>query len=446
VPCLSWARYLARLFLCSHRVQINIMPTEALQPGQRVELAITDVAFGGDGIGRHEGFVVFVPFVIAGERIEAEIVEVKRRYATADLVRVIEPGPARVTARCPYYQQCAGCQYQHISYGEQLALKQKQIRDVFQRLGGIPNPPVEAVVPSPHEYGYRNKLVVHGPGRPGFWTMRGRSIITVEQCPIAQPSISAALQEISQQSLENVHLTVRLDGAGVIHRFTELPRPAADEGWEGDNGTVGGEPGPSGPMVSERVLGKALQVPLGSFFQINHEVIERVIEHVRGLVATANSRFVVDAYCGIGLFALLLADQVEHVYGMEIDPQAIAAANANARELGIKQADFYAGPTERLLYYTLRQCRLGETTLILDPPRSGCTPAVLKTLRTTRPAQIVYVSCAPDMLARDVKTLRAAGYHLDRITPFDMFPQTKHCEAVAVLKADKPAAVVVAET
>jgi 23S rRNA (uracil1939-C5)-methyltransferase len=161
------------------------MTTEGVQVGQRLELDITTVAFGGDGIGRVDNFVVFVPFVVEGERVEVEIVEVKRRYATADLVRVITPSPLRIEPRCPYYMKCAGCQYQHVAYEHQLELKRRQIRDVFERIGKMANPPVEPVVGSPRQYHYRNKIVVHGPGKPGFWTMRGRSIIAIDQCPIA---------------------------------------------------------------------------------------------------------------------------------------------------------------------------------------------------------------------------------------------------------------------
>ena len=187
-----------------------------LQPGQRVELDITTVAFGGDGIGRVDNFVVFVPFVVEGERVEVEIVEVKRRYATADLVRVITPSPRRVEPRCPYYMKCAGCQYQHIEYAVQLEMKRKQITDVFGRIGKIQNAPIEAVVGSPRDYHYRNKIVVHGPGKPGFWSPRGRSILAIDQCPIAREEVNAKLAEISQQSLEDVHVTIRSNAMGEV--------------------------------------------------------------------------------------------------------------------------------------------------------------------------------------------------------------------------------------
>ena len=157
------------------------MTANPLQPGQVLELTITDIAFGGDGIGRVDGFVVFVPFVIGGERVEVRLVEVKRRFATADLLRVITPAPQRTEPRCPYYTRCAGCQYQHITYDHQLELKRKQIVDVFERIGKIPNPPIAPVVASPQPYHYRNKLVVHGPGKPGFWTTRGRSILEMDE-------------------------------------------------------------------------------------------------------------------------------------------------------------------------------------------------------------------------------------------------------------------------
>jgi tRNA/tmRNA/rRNA uracil-C5-methylase (TrmA/RlmC/RlmD family) len=384
-----------------------------LQPGQRLELDITTIAFGGDGIGRVDNFVVFVPFVLEGERVEVEIVEVKRRYATADLVRIITPSPRRVDPRCPYYAKCAGCQYQHIDYAHQLELKRSQIRDVFERIGKILNPPIEPVVGSPRQYHYRNKIVVHGPGKPGFWTVRGRAIIPVEQCPISREEINQKLSELSQQPpAVDKHLTLRCDSAGKVWTFAE---PATDQ------------------FIDEAVLGKTLRVPIGSFFQVNREVIELAIEHTRKVFAASGCKILVDAYCGVGLFALMLADLAKHVYGIEDDAKAIQAANDNAARLDLAGYDFYPGKTERLLFYTLRQCSLDDTCLILDPPRSGCGRPVLKTLREQKPRKIIYVSCAPPMLARDIKELVASGYKLERVTPFDMFPQTAHCEAVAEL-------------
>lgn len=403
--------------------------TPTLQPGQRLELDITTVAFGGDGIGRVDNFVVFVPFVIESERVEVEIVEVKRRYATADLVRVITPSPRRVEPRCPYYMKCAGCQYQHVEYAHQRELKRSQIRDVFQRIGKITDPPIEPVVGSPREYHYRNKIVVHGPGQPGFWTTRGRSIIGIEQCPIAREEVNAKLREVSTLSLENVHLTIRSNSEREVWQYTETRR--ADP--ESPDAGAAAEVPITHRTITETILGKALQVPLGSFFQVNREVIELALKHTRQIFAASGCKILVDAYCGVGLFALMLADLAGHVYGIEADTKAIRAANDNAQRLGLARYDFYPGQTERLLFYTLRQCNLAETCLILDPPRSGCAPSVLKTLREQQPHKIIYVSCAPAMLARDVKALIKHGYKLERVTPFDMFPQTGHCEAVAEL-------------
>ena len=407
------------------------MDGNPLQPGQRLELDITTVAFGGDGIGRVDNFVVFVPFVVEGERVEVEIVEVKKRYATADLVRVITPSPLRVEPQCPYYMQCAGCQYQHIDYAHQLELKRSQIRDVFERIGKVSNPPIEPVVGSPRRYHYRNKIVVHGPGKPGFWTMRGRSIIPIDQCPIAREEINQQLSVVSSQSaVVDKHLTIRCNSAGQVWTFSEAPQ--AGMPVPPSTPSAGGASVPLA-AVEETILGKTLRVPLGSFFQVNQGVIERALEHVRKIFSASGCQIVVDAYCGVGLFALMLGDLAKHVYGIEEDAKAIKAANENAERIGLKGYDFYPGKTERLLFYTLRQCRVDETCLILDPPRSGCGKAVLKTLREQKPRNIIYVSCAPPMLARDIKELVKSGYKLERVTPFDMFPQTAHCEAVAEL-------------
>ena len=381
----------------------------SLERGQHLELDITTIAFGGDGIGRVEGFVIFVPFVLDGERVEVEIVDVRKRFATADLVRVITPSPHRVKPQCKLFANCAGCQYQHVSYQHQLELKRNQIRDIFQRIGKIPDPPVELVVASPREYAYRNKLVVHGPGKPGFWTQRGRAIIPVDNCPIARDEVNAKLAEPMEV---DKHLTIRSNSAGQVWTFTD---PAPDE------------------IIEEVILGKTLHAPVSSFFQVNREVIELALQHTRQAFAASGCRVLVDAYCGIGLFALMLGDIAEHVYGIEADARAIQTANANAASLGLSQYDFYPGKTERLLSYTLRMCDLDKTCLLLDPPRSGCAPVVLKTLREQKPRKLIYVSCAPPMLARDIKTLLTFGYRLERITPFDMFPQTQHCEVVAEL-------------
>jgi len=407
------------------------MLTSALQPGQRLELDVTTVAFGGDGIGRVDNFVVFVPFVVEGERVEAEIVEVKRRYATADLVRVVTPSPLRVEPRCPYYRKCAGCQYQHIDYAHQLELKRSQIRDIFERIGKVSNPPVAAVVGSPREYHYRNKIVVHGPGPPGFWSVHGRSIIPIDRCPIAREEINQQLSVLSAQpSPVDKHLTIRCNSEGQTVCYGESRTPAT--GTVAPPTLLGGA-SVSLAVVEETVLGKKLEVPLGSFFQVNRDVIELALEHVRAVFRASGCKTLVDAYCGVGLFALMLGDLAAHVYGIEEDAKAIQAANENAERLGLKSYDFYPGKTERLLFYTLRQCRPDETCLILDPPRSGCGKAVLKTLRQQKPRQIIYVSCAPPMLARDIKELIASGYKLEGVAPFDMFPQTAHCEAVAQL-------------
>lgn len=384
------------------------MISPELQVSQRLELDITDIAFGGDGIGRVEGFVIFVPYVLGGERVEVEIVDVRKRFANADLIRVIKPSPDRATPRCELYAQCAGCQYQHVAYRQQLELKHKQIRDIFQRIGKMPDPPIAPVVGSPREYHYRNKLVVHGPGVPGFWTTRGRSIIPVKQCPIAREEVNARLAQLPEA---DKHTTIRCNSAGQTWTFAEPPAE----------------------VIEEVVLGKALQAPVASFFQVNREVIELALQHTRQVFATSGCKTLVDAYCGIGLFALMLGHIAGHIYGIEADATAIKAANANAARLGLTNYDFYPGKTERLLFYTLRMCNMDETCLILDPPRSGCAPAVLKTLRQHRPKKLIYVSCAPPMLARDVKLLCNQGYRLESVTPFDMFPQTAHCEAVAEL-------------
>jgi tRNA/tmRNA/rRNA uracil-C5-methylase (TrmA/RlmC/RlmD family) len=369
-----------------------------LTPGAKLKLTIDDIAFGGEGVGRVDDFVVFVPFVAPGEVVEAECTEVKKRFARARLLQVLQPSPERVAPVCPYFGECGGCQYQHLDYPAQLRIKHKQICDLFQRIGGFDGALIDAVTPCPQPYGYRNRIMIRSQWDKfkqglniGFIRADNRLVVDIQECKIAEPALSAQIQEVRRHPPPK-------GGLKVVMRL-------APEGWA---------------------------VPRDSFFQTNFFLLPRLVETVRERLRAGGTRFLIDAYCGVGFFSVELADLVESFAGVEVDTAAIQAARQNALARGKSNGQFLAGRVEELLPRVLARFEAGAATLLLDPPRTGCPPQMLQWLAQAQPAQILYVSCHPATLARDLNVLCANGvFELSRIIPLDMFPQTQHVECVA---------------
>jgi 23S rRNA (uracil1939-C5)-methyltransferase len=365
--------------------------------GNKLTLTISDIAFGGEGVARIDDFVIFVPFVLVGEVVEAEITEAKKRFARAKLLRVLQPSPERVSPLCRYFGDCGGCQYQHIAYPAQLQLKHKQIADLFQRLGGFDPQLVQPVVPCPQPYGYRNRIMIRSQWDKfkqglniGFIRADNRLVVDIEECKIAEPALSQEIQ----------HVRAHPPPKGGLKVVLRLP----PEGWE---------------------------VPPDSFFQNNFFLLPKLVETVGNLL---QHRFLVDVYCGVGFFSLELAERVERFVGVEFDAMAIKAARRNAANRGRANGEFVAGTAEDLLPQLLARFAPDQTTVLLDPPRKGCQPSLLETLRQVRPAQVIYVSCHPATMARDLKLLCADNlFRPTRLAPLDMFPQTQHVEMVANL-------------
>jgi tRNA/tmRNA/rRNA uracil-C5-methylase (TrmA/RlmC/RlmD family) len=369
-----------------------------LQVGSVVTVTISDIAFGGAGVGRWDGLAIFVPFVAVGERVEAEIVEKKKNFARAKLLRVLEPSPDRVDPVCPYFTRCGGCQYQHLSYAAQLPMKHKQIADLMQRIGGFDGALVHSLVPCPSPFGYRNRIMVRTQWSNdldrmmvGFLEAESNWAVEVEACPIAEPELNTQLQ-----------------------RVRENPPPK------------------SGTKAVLRIPPDGWELPNDSFFQNNFLLLPGLVRTVRERFVDSGCRFLIDAYCGVGFFSVEMGDLCEEFAGVEIDGMAIRAAKKNAANRGLANGDYHHGSAEALLPRLIGRYSPEKTTVILDPPRAGCDPQSIKLLREVGPAQVIYVSCHPATLARDLKLLCADGaFRLHGITPLDMFPQTQHVECVA---------------
>jgi tRNA/tmRNA/rRNA uracil-C5-methylase (TrmA/RlmC/RlmD family) len=373
----------------------------SVRVGGRLTLEIADLAFGGEGVARFDEFVIFIPFVIPGETVEAEIVEVKKNFARARLLKITVPSPERVEPQCRYFTECGGCQYQHIDYGGQLRWKHKQISDLFQRLGGFSSAIIDPVVPCPQPYGYRNRLMVRSQwNKPrqkldiGFLQAESRLVVDIDECKIAEPVLNDEIRRVRANPPPK-------GGLKVVIRIPP-------EGWE---------------------------VPKDSFFQNNFFLLPELVKGVRSRLVESGVTHLVDVYCGVGFFAIETADLMASFVGIEFDKLAVQSARRNQASRGIRNGDFIIGRAEQELPALVHRFAADKTAVILDPPRTGCPPDSLKLLRETGPRQILYVSCHPATLSRDLKILCEEGrYELLRVTPFDMFPQTQHVECVADLR------------
>jgi len=377
----------------------DTLPTPAV--GSRCTVTIHDIAFGGEGVGRIEDFVIFVPFVIIGEVVEVEITELKKRFARARLLRIVQPSPERVQPACRYFGECGGCQYQHINYPAQLLLKHKQINDLFERIGGFKAQLISPVIPCPQPYAYRNRIMIRSQWDKfkqglniGFIRHDNRLVVDIEECKIAEPALNDQIRNVRAH-----------------------PPPKG------------------GIKVVLRVAAEDWDVPRDSFFQNNFFLLPKLVETARRYLQQSGARFLVDVYCGVGFFGIELSDLVETFIGIELDRPAIQAARRNAAARGRSNGEFVDGRAEVVLPSLLDRFSASATSVLLDPPRTGCPPESLALLRTVRPAQIIYVSCHPATMARDLNILCAEGvFDLVNVIPLDMFPQTQHVECVADLR------------
>ena len=346
-----------------------------------VELQIEDVAFGGKGVARENGKAVFIPFTINGELVSAKITREKKQFAEAEVVDLRKPSPHRVEPPCPYFGQCGGCAYQHTDYPHQLEIKSHQVRDVLQRIGKLKDVPMRPLIPSPLPYAYRNRITVHAEnGVIGYFRRDSHQLIDVERCPIAMDEVNRELADLRSRDVRDGHYTLRAR---------------------------------SGPRV---------------FSQTNDGVATALRDLIVRLMPPGQE-LLIDAFCGAGFFAKALVDKFERVVGIDWDRFAITAALEAA---GAKET-YIAGDVDANLKSVLGECDAGKTSMIVDPPAVGLSAQLRKTIVDLAPATLIYVSCNPATLARDLAELQQR-FKIESVTPLDMFPQTAEIEVVAQLQ------------
>jgi len=386
---------------------------------QEIEITIHALTNLGSGVGRIDNWVVFVPFALPGETVKARVFRNDKNCSHADLVEVLVPSADRVEAKCPLFGTCGGCQYQHLEYDKQLAWKTRQVGELMQHMAAITYP-VNDCLSSDQIWNYRSKITPHfekdregNLGPIGFLAFGRRSqLIDVPQCPIAMDAINEALPAIREDHRKRASSFKR--GATILIRAT------ADKI----------ETNPKATAV-ERVGDLKFQFLAGDFFQNNPFILPAFTGYVAKQAAVGDVKYLVDAYCGSGLFALTLAKHFQEVAGVEVSETSCEWARRNAASNGIENAKFLTASAEAI--FAQIDFPAAESAVVIDPPRKGCTPEFLEQLIGFGPARVVYVSCDPATQVRDLKQLTEGGYRLEDVQPFDLFPHTRHLECVMTL-------------
>ena len=393
-----------------------------LERGDIIRLDLLAWGRLGEAMATYCGRDVFVFGGIPGETVQAEVVALRRKYVAAQVVRVIDSSDDRVDPPCNYFGQCTGCQWQHLNYAAQLAAKTAIVKDALQRIGAFHNPPVLDTIPSPRPYRYRNHArfnIWRETGTLGFTHRERRRFVRIDHCMLMNDLTNDLLSQLQDRCGETSALSIRAsDATGDYLVQPTLQNPDV--------------PVPTGQKrYRESVAGHEFQVASPSFFQVNVAQAARLAQLAKDALQLTGSETVLDAYAGVGTFAVLLAPYASRIIAVEESTAAIADAQENAA--GLPNVEFLTGKVEDVL----PNLDATPDAVILDPSRSGCQPTALDTLLRLAPRRIAYVSCNPETLARDLAIL-CRCYRVDSVQPADMFPQTHHVECVATLTL-KPA-------
>jgi len=448
-----------------------------VRKGEELELRVDSLAYGGNGVARHDGFVVFVRRGLPGDLVRARVTKVKRGFAEATATAVVEAGDGHVEAPCRHFGACGGCRFQDYAYDRQIAAKEAQVRDALVRLGGFADPPLEPIVPAASQFGYRNKLeysftqTPDGPAlgfhRAGRWD----EVLPIDECLLTTDLGNAirdavrewareeALEAFDQATGEGYlrHLVVR-EGRNTDQVLVLLVTAAGerfDTGYFVDvlrrspevrsiHWAVNDTPAEitnlptkllwGEPAIEEELLGLRFRIRPNAFLQTNTEMAEQLYETAREFASLTGAETVYDLYCGTGTIGLALAAGALTVWGVEISEEAVACAIENAELNGIANAAFFAGNVGQSIE-ELRDRAGAPDVVVVDPPRAGLAGKALRRTGELGAARLVYVSCNPTTLASDAKVLRDEyGFELRRCRPVDMFPHTPHIESVSLLE------------
>ena len=454
---------------------------ESFKKNDMVTLEITDLGSSGEGIGKVDGFTLFVKDALIGDVIQAKIIKLKKNYGYGRLMEILTPSPSRVEARCPQARACGGCQIQPLAYEKQLEYKENKVKELLERVGKVQDYVMEPIIGMKEPWYYRNKAqfpvgkTKEGEIVTGFYAGRTHSIIPVEECFI-QHSLNQELMAIVRQWMQayDVQPYNEASHTGLVrHIFTrigkytgevmvclvingkKIPKEAElveclkkvpgmtsiclNINREKTNVILGstvkclwGQ-----PYITDKIGDIAYRISPLSFFQVNPIQTQKLYSTALEYAGLTGNETVWDLYCGIGTISLFLAKSAKKVYGVEIVPEAIADAKENAQLNGIENAEFFVGKAEEVLPEQYEKNGVYADVIVVDPPRKGCDEKLLQCMVQMAPKRIVYVSCDPATLARDLGFLEANGYKVEKVRCTDMFPHSTHVETVCLLSRNK---------
>lgn len=439
---------------------------------------IEDIGHDGAGIGKVDGYPLFIKDAVIGDVVEVKVMKAKKNYGYAKLLKIITPSASRVEPLCPYAKQCGGCQIQMMSYEEQLRFKENKVRNNLKRIGGFEEIPMEPILGMKNPFYYRNKAQFpvgydkEGNLITGFYAGRTHSIINNRRCYLGVSENELVLNQVLDW-MERNHISAYEEESGkglirhVLIRYGFTTKevmvclvvngagiPAKEDLIEGLR-TI---PGMTSITISSNtkqtnvIMGEKITLLWGqpyitdfigniqyqisplSFYQVNPAQTKRLYETALEYAGLSGDETVWDLYCGIGTISLFLAQRAKQVYGVEIIPAAIEDAKRNARLNQIENAQFFVGKAEEVLPEKYEKEQIYADVIVVDPPRKGCEESVLDTMVQMEPKRIVYVSCDSATLARDLKYLCERGYEMKKVKAIDQFPQTEHVETVVLLQ------------
>ena len=432
----------------------------------RIIIRIEDVSFEGQGIGKSDGLAFFVEDALPGDLVEVLPTKMKKKYAFGEMLFLVEPSKDRVEPLCPHEKECGGCSFQRYAYDAQLKLKDKQIREKLIRLAGIENPVIKPIIGMGNPFEYRNKAVLHVDpilGSVGYYEKKSHHVVDVPYCML-QEAPANAIAQVIREYIRNNHATIfevivktaSHTGEVMVVIIAEKPSLPKSDILVGDLNEAIEELKPSKDGIKyslenvtlkekgkdrdillggkttilEEMFGLEFEISPNSFYQVNTQQSEKLLGKALEYANLKGVENVLDLYCGVGIIGLLAADKAKKVVGIEAVKDAIVNANRNATINGLVNITFKWGKAEDELPKGLDW---EPDVVFLDPPRSGCAPELLEAVVNVSPKRIVYVSCDPATLARDIKYLVQEGYEFIEATPVDMFPWTNHVECVVLL-------------
>lgn len=450
---------------------------EQIKKNDRIELEITGYTAEGSGVGRWQGMAVFVPMTAVGDRLETRVLKVAKTHAFGKIEQILQPSPERVAPDCAYFSQCGGCVYRHLSYDAELHAKQQRVKDAVTRIGGFPDLPVREILGAEQSDGYRNKAQLPiGRGTDGeivlgFYANHSHRIVSCDQCCLQPPAFAEAMdafrewarlsgdepydEQTGKGRLRHLYLRqadatgevmvcVVVNGNGV-HKEPELVKllrkkvpglksVVINSNRERTNVVLGKKSRVvwGQDHITDRLCGLEFHISPLSFYQVNRTQAERLYQKAAEYADLTGKETLLDLYCGTGTIGLSMAGSAGRVIGVEVVAQAVEDARENAVRNGIENAEFFCGDAAEAAA-KLRARGEKPDVVILDPPRKGCAPELLETVAQMQPQRVVYVSCDPATLARDLKRLAELGYEPQELTPVDMFPRTAHVESVVFL-------------